>query len=195
MRVFLISMLAAFATAAPQFNQQQQYNPYNPYAAVTTQRPFQRQPFSHQSFQRYQPTQPPQPIQPIQPAHAAQPAVSFQRHVQEQQQQGPWVPTAEQQAQYAQIEAANEKSRAAQILHYANDNIGVDTYSYAIDQSDGITKNEDGQVINPGSENESIAVRGQYSYVGPDGTVYTVTYIADENGFQPQGAHIPQAPQ
>nr|CAI5849124.1 unnamed protein product [Callosobruchus analis] len=53
------------------------------------------------------------------------------RHLEEQQQHGPWVPTPEQQAQYAQIEAANEKSKAAQILHYANDNIGVDTYSYA----------------------------------------------------------------
>ncbi|CAH1983162.1 unnamed protein product [Acanthoscelides obtectus] len=193
MRVLLIPMLAAFATAAPQFQQPQQYNPYNPFATVTTQRPFQRQPFGQQPFQRFQPTQPPQPVQPA--VHSAQPAVSFARHVQEQQQHGQWVPTAEQQAQQAQIEAANDKSRAAQILHYANDNIGADTYSYAIDQSDGITKNEDGQVVNPGTDNESIAVRGQYSYVGPDGVVYTVTYIADENGFQPQGAHIPQAPQ
>lgn len=33
-------------------------------------------------------------------------------------------------------------------------------------------------------------MRGSYSYTAPDGTVVTVTYIANENGFQPTGTHI-----
>jgi hypothetical protein len=48
-------------------------------------------------------------------------------------------------------------------------------------------------VNNLGSENESISVRGSFSFVGDDGQTYTVTYIADENGFQPSAPHIPSA--
>ncbi|KAI5633477.1 insect cuticle protein domain-containing protein [Phthorimaea operculella] len=83
----------------------------------------------------------------------------------------------------------------AQVLRYESDNIGVDGYKFAVETSNGISQQEQGQLVNAGSENEAIAVRGQYSYTGPDGVVYSVTYVADENGFQPQGAHLPVAPQ
>ena len=36
--------------------------------------------------------------------------------------------------------------------------------------------------------------RGSYSYKQPDGTTVTVTWTADENGFQAKGAHLPVAP-
>lgn len=63
----------------------------------------------------------------------------------------------------------------------------------SFETSNGIAQQESGQLVNPGQENESIAVRGQYSYTGADGVVYTITYIADDNGFQPEGAHLPHA--
>lgn len=35
---------------------------------------------------------------------------------------------------------------------------------------------------------------GSYSYTGPDGVQYSVSYTADEEGFHPQGAHLPTPP-
>jgi len=66
-------------------------------------------------------------------------------------------------------------------------------FRFGVETSDGFRHDAEGQLNNEGSDHESIAVHGQYSYVGDDGVTYTVTYTADENGFQPQGAHIPVA--
>lgn len=55
----------------------------------------------------------------------------------------------------------------------------------------GIKAEEQGEVKNKGTDNEIQSVRGSYSYTGPDGVLYTVTYIADENGFQPQVSRPP----
>lgn len=62
---------------------------------------------------------------------------------------------------------------------------------FRYETSNGIAAQEQGQLQNVGRENEAIAARGQFSYTGPDGVVYSVNYIADENGFQPSGAHLP----
>lgn len=36
-----------------------------------------------------------------------------------------------------------------------------------------------------------LSVKGYYSYIGTDGETYKVDYVADRNGFQPAGDHIP----
>lgn len=36
--------------------------------------------------------------------------------------------------------------------------------------------------------------QGSDSYIAPDGQQVSFSYIADENGFQVQGSHIPTAP-
>ncbi|KAJ0179057.1 hypothetical protein K1T71_005832 [Dendrolimus kikuchii] len=84
-------------------------------------------------------------------------------------------------------------SKDATILRYDNDNIGVEGYNYAVETSDGKAVQESGVLKNVGTENEAIEVRGQFSYVGVDGVTYNVNYIANELGFQPSGAHLPQA--
>lgn len=47
---------------------------------------------------------------------------------------------------------------------------------------------------NPGTNVEAQVMQGSYSYTGPDGVIYTIRYIADENGYRAEGAHIPTPP-
>lgn len=43
-------------------------------------------------------------------------------------------------------------------------------------------------------ETEAQEVQGSYQYTADDGTPISVSYIANENGFQPQGEHLPTPP-
>lgn len=54
-------------------------------------------------------------------------------------------------------------------------------------------KEETAEIVNEGTDDESIAVKGSYSYVGDDGKTYEVKYTADENGYQPEGEHLPNS--
>ncbi|XP_013116548.1 larval cuticle protein 65Ag1-like [Stomoxys calcitrans] len=73
--------------------------------------------------------------------------------------------------------------------------VGPESFQYAYETSDGTNAQASGQLKNAGSEQEAIAVTGSFSFVADDGQTYTVNYVADENGFQPQGAHLPVAPE
>lgn len=73
-------------------------------------------------------------------------------------------------------------------------NNGDGSYKFSYETENGIKAQEQGEVKNKGTENEIQSVSGSYSYTAPDGQVITVTYIADENGFQPSGDHLPTPP-
>ncbi|XP_045446428.1 flocculation protein FLO11-like [Melitaea cinxia] len=82
------------------------------------------------------------------------------------------------------------------------------TYKFSYETGNGIKREETAyQKILPkgrgasssegGDSNESDEIHvqeGSFSYTAPDGTVITLRYIADENGFQPIGDHLPKAP-
>ena len=55
---------------------------------------------------------------------------------------------------------------------------------------DGSERHEVGVLENPGTPVEGSAVQGSYSYTSPDGTPVTVSYVADNFGFQPVGPNI-----
>lgn len=64
---------------------------------------------------------------------------------------------------------------------------------YSYETSDGVSRSESAVLKNQGTENEALSVRGTVSWTADDGQIYTLNYVADENGFQPSGAHLPVA--
>ncbi|XP_073951986.1 endocuticle structural glycoprotein SgAbd-5-like [Choristoneura fumiferana] len=69
-----------------------------------------------------------------------------------------------------------------------------DGYNFAYKLSDGISRQEEGELITVG-DHKGIGVKGSYSYVAPDGQEYTVTYTADDKGFNPVVHAAPAAGQ
>ncbi|XP_026467233.1 larval cuticle protein LCP-17-like [Ctenocephalides felis] len=76
----------------------------------------------------------------------------------------------------------------AEILRQGSD-VQPEGYSYNYETSNGIAAQEQG-----GLSGEAIAAQGSYQFTAPDGTPIQLSYIANEGGFQPQGAHIPTPP-
>ncbi|XP_063587513.1 cuticle protein AMP1A-like isoform X2 [Penaeus indicus] len=65
-------------------------------------------------------------------------------------------------------------------------------YNFDIETGDGITASESGS---PDGPEGAIVASGKYSYTAPDGSLIEVTYVANEDGFQPEGDHLPVAPE
>lgn len=61
-----------------------------------------------------------------------------------------------------------------------------------LETSDGTRRQEQAELREFG-DHQALAVRGSYAYIGPDGREYSVSYVADENGFHPEGDHLPVA--
>ncbi|KRT86314.1 Insect cuticle protein, partial [Oryctes borbonicus] len=69
------------------------------------------------------------------------------------------------------------------------------SYKWSYETANGIAAEEQGFLKNAGKpEEEAQVAQGQYHYTDPDGQLIQLSYIADENGFQPQGDHIPTPP-
>jgi hypothetical protein len=66
------------------------------------------------------------------------------------------------------------------------------TAFYSYETSDGVSRQEEAELTNIGTENEALSVRGTITWIADDGQTYTLNYLADENGFQPEGAHLPK---
>jgi len=43
-----------------------------------------------------------------------------------------------------------------------------------------------------GSQNDGQNFQGKWSYTSPEGVPISLTFVADQGGYQPQGDHLPQ---
>jgi hypothetical protein len=59
----------------------------------------------------------------------------------------------------------------AQILRYENENQGDNSFRFAYESSDGVSRQEEGELKNVGSEDEALVVRGSVTWTAPDGQV------------------------
>merc|ERR1711911_246928 len=94
--------------------------------------------------------------------------------------------------------AAPAELSPARILAMSHDQNEDLSYTYSFAGEEGIKREESGSLIpvqklSPEDPDVELVVRGSYTYYA-DGVTYTVTYVADRNGFQPEGAHLPVAP-
>ncbi|CAG9770932.1 unnamed protein product [Ceutorhynchus assimilis] len=84
---------------------------------------------------------------------------------------------------------ASESHNQVPILKFNSNNDGEGTYQYNYETGNSISAQEQGDARGDGTK-----AHGSYSYIAPDGQHISITYTADENGFVPQGSHIPTPP-
>ncbi|XP_059057950.1 pupal cuticle protein 27-like [Achroia grisella] len=77
-----------------------------------------------------------------------------------------------------------EQDKNAQIIKQEQE-INENGFYYTYETSNGIKAEENGNA------NQS---QGGFSYIGDDGNTYSVTFTAGEDGFRPQGDHLPVPP-
>ncbi|XP_004520132.1 flexible cuticle protein 12-like [Ceratitis capitata] len=84
-----------------------------------------------------------------------------------------------------------DDSANARILKYDFKNTGIDGYDFSFETSDGIERKESAELKDIGTDTKALTVDGFSTWIAPDGVKYTVNYIANEKGYQPWGAHLP----
>lgn len=77
--------------------------------------------------------------------------------------------------------------------NFARDDHGQ--YSYNFLTGDGVARTEQGSLVpNKEGTGNVLVQKGGYRYLLPTGELVEVNYIADENGFQVTGSHLPTPP-
>ncbi|KAJ8732718.1 hypothetical protein PYW07_015317 [Mythimna separata] len=86
--------------------------------------------------------------------------------------------------------------QAANVLRYDNDIQPDGAYAYAVEIDNGIAAQARGTVRDFGGNPPVAPVvsEGAFSWTSPEGQQVVISYIANENGYQPTGDAIPTSP-
>ncbi|CAB3258082.1 unnamed protein product [Arctia plantaginis] len=84
--------------------------------------------------------------------------------------------------------------RGAQILRQEQAVDPEGSYQWAYETDNGIAANEVGTIKVISEDTVAKVAQGQASWTAPNGEKVDFTYIADENGYQPQGDILPTPP-
>ncbi|CAG9858870.1 unnamed protein product [Phyllotreta striolata] len=88
------------------------------------------------------------------------------------------------------VEPLTENSSQAKIVRQIFDILSdASKYIYGYETENQIFVEEQGY-----KNNDNFIKEGQYQYTSPDGEIIRTVYTADEDGFHPQGSHLPTAP-
>ncbi|KAJ0179904.1 hypothetical protein K1T71_004495 [Dendrolimus kikuchii] len=87
-------------------------------------------------------------------------------------------------------------SRNAEIVKFSNEMNPDGSYSYFYETNNGIAAQEQGvpQDFGGNPPLKPVVAQGSFSYTAPEGVPIEVRYVADGNGFRPEGNAIPTAP-
>ncbi|CAD7013216.1 endocuticle structural protein SgAbd-6 [Ceratitis capitata] len=64
------------------------------------------------------------------------------------------------------------------------------SYDLHYEGGDGTVRKEEASVVDEGTEDEALEVKGSYKYINEDGDEVEVFYTAGKNGFVPYGSII-----
>ncbi|KAF4520088.1 hypothetical protein B566_EDAN014193 [Ephemera danica] len=101
--------------------------------------------------------------------------------------------------------SAGSTARPVAILEQSREFQGDGVYRFSYSADNGIKVQEESSLLSlptvRGSFRDDalqpsavVVSRGSFSYTAPDGTPINLSYVADHNGFQPSGAHLPTPP-
>ncbi|CAH0552211.1 unnamed protein product [Brassicogethes aeneus] len=92
--------------------------------------------------------------------------------------------------------ASISSDKEAPIISQSSDISPDGSYQSQYETGNGISAQESGVLKNAGQKDaEALEVQGSAKWTADDGTPIQLTYIANENGYQPQGSHLPVAPE
>lgn len=84
----------------------------------------------------------------------------------------------------------NTADKNAKIIREISNISPEGDFNYAFETENQIFVEAQGYLTNE----RSLVIQGQFQFTSPEGEIVRVVYTADENGFHPQGAHLPTAP-